>query len=181
MSDEPKFDKCATCGCCRGEHGPDGCECWIVEFGGERKCDCRAFQAGYSLSQMTSGCPHVPLASERTPMTTTTLQAEHDTRRKAYLDAYRGDEEGSRLHNEFYLWLADAIGVTVADLPVSLDRIAQSTDPHLNDIALTGWDRRDPIVRHKAVQAGMRSWSLSDTVCVLKAFARRAADRAVRP
>jgi hypothetical protein len=107
-------------------------------------------------------------------MTTKDLQAEHDARRHEYISDYRGDEAGTKAHNEFYLWLADAIGITVASLPVSLDRIRESTDPHLNDISLASWDRCDPMVRAKAVRAGMRSWSLSDTVCVLKAFARRA-------
>jgi hypothetical protein len=102
------------------------------------------------------------------------LQAEHDARRKEYINGYKGDEAGTRAHNEFYLWLADAIGVAVGDLPVSLDQIRESTDPHLNDIQLFLWDQKDATIRAKAVRAGMRSWSLSDTVCTLKAFARRA-------
>lgn len=53
-------------------------------------------------------------------------------------------------HAEYYLWLADEIGVTKADLPVSLDRIRQSNDEHLNDIQLAMWDRRDSLVRAKA-------------------------------
>jgi hypothetical protein len=56
---------------------------------------------------------------------------------------------------------------------IYLSELQQSTDEHLNDIPLMLWDRRDPIVRLLAVQRGMRSWSLSDTVCVLKAFALR--------
>jgi hypothetical protein len=96
-----------------------------------------------------------------------TLQEQHDAKRKRYMD-------GKLSHAEFYLWLADAIHVTVSDLPVMLDRVRQSTDEHLNDITLSLWDRKDPIVRHKAVQAGMRSWSLSDTVCVLKNYALKA-------
>jgi len=31
----------------------------------------------------------------------------------------------------------------------------------------------DPIIRAKAGRAGRRAWSISDTVCVLKALARR--------
>lgn len=95
-----------------------------------------------------------------------TLQERYDLKRKEYMD-------NKITHEEFYLWLADAIKVTVSDLPVSLDRILMSTDPHLNDIPLHQWDRRNPIVRGKAVRAGMRAWSLCNTVCVLKAFAKR--------
>jgi len=106
-------------------------------------------------------------ARSLTPTSTSTLQTEHDASRKQYLN-------NERSHDEHYLWLADAIGITIADLPVNLERINKSTDEHLNDIALRLWDDRHGTVRHKATQAGMRAWSLSDTVCVLKAYARRA-------
>lgn len=82
---------------------------------------------------------------------------------------------GKITHTEFYEWLATAIGVTQANLPVDITVIRASQDPHLNDIPLHLWDRQDPIVRHKAASAGMRSWSLCDTVCVLKAYARKVA------
>jgi hypothetical protein len=97
-----------------------------------------------------------------------TLQEEYDSKRKQYLD--------NRIsHAEFYLWLADSIGIAEHDLPVGLDRIRASKDKHLNDIQLHAWDMRDGIVRYKAVRSGMRVWSLCDTVCVLKNFALRAA------
>lgn len=96
------------------------------------------------------------------------LQLQHDEKRKEYLDHKLG-------HDDFYLWLADSIGVTEKMLPVPVARVRQSNDQHLNDIPLNLWDRRDPLVRHNAFQAGMKSWSLSDSVCVLKAVARRAA------
>lgn len=73
-------------------------------------------------------------------------------------------------HQEFYLWLADGIGVTAADLPVSEEMLRGSTDEHFNDIPLAKWDNRHPTISQKA--AGL-SWSMSDTVCVLKAVARR--------
>ena len=94
-----------------------------------------------------------------------TFQEQHDERRQAYM-------ANIITHEEFYTWLAESIGVTVFDIPVSLDRIRASTDPHLNNIPLHMWDRKDSVVRQKAVKAGMRSWSLSDTVCVLKNYAR---------
>jgi len=96
----------------------------------------------------------------------TQLQEQHDFKRKQYM-------ENEISHKEFYLWLADSIGITVSDLPVPIEKIRASHDEHLNDITLRLWDAKDPIVRGKAVRAGMRSWSLSDTVCVLKNFARR--------
>lgn len=99
-----------------------------------------------------------------------TLQEQHDAKRKQYLASEIS-------HSEFYLWLADSIGIRIHDLPVKIERVKASTDPHLNDIPLQLWDRMDYLVRRLAVQHGMRSWSLSDTVCVLKAFAKRAASQ----
>lgn len=75
---------------------------------------------------------------------------------------------------EFYLWLGEFIGVRAKQLPVSLDRIRASTDEHLNDIPLNMWDRQDHVVRQRAYAKGL-AWSQSDTVCVLKALARKLA------
>ena len=99
------------------------------------------------------------------------LQQEYDSKRQQNLN-----HEIS--HNEFYCWLADEIRINNSDLPVPIERIQQSTDEHLNDIPLAKWDACDPWVRRKAGAYGMRSWSLSDTVCVLKAYGRRAAQQA---
>lgn len=79
---------------------------------------------------------------------------------------------GDLSHEQYYLWLAGFIGANKTHLPVSLDRIRQSRDEHLNDIQLGLWDRRDPMLRSLAY-AKRLPWSLSDTVCVLKAIARR--------
>lgn len=97
-------------------------------------------------------------------MTNRITQADLDTERARYMDR-------EITHAEYYEWLADAIGVTTANLPVSLDRIRASTDEYLNDIPLHRWDAMDFTVRHYA--RGL-AWSLSDTVCMLKAVARRA-------
>ena len=97
-----------------------------------------------------------------------TLQEQFELNHQLNLD-------GKMTHDEFFLWLADAIHITVGNLPVSLDVIRNSTDKHLNDIPLIKWDQCDSLVRSKAGYAGIRSWSLSDTVCTLKCFARRAA------
>lgn len=101
------------------------------------------------------------------------LQEQHDAKRKQYMD-------GKLSHEDFYCWLADSIKITKDNLPVTLNRVRESADPHLNDISLYLWDRKDQIVRYKAVQAGMRAWSLSDTVCVLKNFAKREAKAKVQ-
>ncbi len=77
---------------------------------------------------------------------------------------------------EYYEWLADTIGVTARMLPVPIERIQDSTDEHLNDIPLQMWDRMDYAVRWLANRNRV-PWSLSDTVCVLKAVARREARR----
>lgn len=105
------------------------------------------------------------------------LQDEYNKRRKEYLDAYgKGDnweEEGAKLHIDFYLWLADSIGLKLHHLPVSLEHIEQCKDVHFNTIQLKLWDNCDGTVRHLAHSAGMRFWSVSDTVCCLKAVAHR--------
>jgi hypothetical protein len=85
-------------------------------------------------------------------------------KRKLYMD-------GKITHTEFYLWLASFIGVTKAHLPVSQETINKSTDVHLNDIPLKLWDNQDYIVRRLAYAKGL-AWSLSDTVCTLKAIAK---------
>ena len=77
---------------------------------------------------------------------------------------------GNLTHQEYYLWLADFVGATPTMLPVSTDTIRQSVDPHFNDIALSRWDRCDRAIRCLAYAQGL-PWSLSDTVCVLKALA----------
>ena len=96
------------------------------------------------------------------------LQLEYNEKRRQYM-------EREITHEDFYCWLADAIHVSEPMLPCTLDEVRASIDPHLNDIALARWDRMDTIVRRMAVSHGMKSWSLCDTVCVLKSFAKRAA------
>jgi len=73
-------------------------------------------------------------------------------------------------HQEYYLWLGEFIGATERHLP-RVD-VKASTDDSFNDIPLMLWDRRDPIIRLLASAKGL-AWSLSDTVCVLKAIARK--------
>lgn len=99
-------------------------------------------------------------------MSLQTLQEEYEEKNKLRLDR-------DISHDEFYLWLAERIGVDENDLPVGLDVLENSKDSSFNDIPLKLWDHRDPFVRSKAARAGMKSWSLSNTVCVLKCVARK--------
>lgn len=99
------------------------------------------------------------------------LQKRHDEKRKLYMD-------GKLTHQEFYSWLAEEIGISIGNLPVTLDRVRESQDSALNDISLHKWDGEHGTVARLARDAGMRSWSLSDSVCCLKAFARKAAGKA---
>ncbi len=100
--------------------------------------------------------------------------------RKNYMD-------GLITHDEYYCGLADVIGRRAIErlIPAAVDevRTALKTDPHLNNIPLCKWDREDPFVRAMAYGnliepiTGSRGWSLSDTVCVLKAVAKRLAEQ----
>jgi hypothetical protein len=93
------------------------------------------------------------------------IQERYDIERKRYIN-----REIS--HQEFYLDLAKSIGITIRDMPVNIDILKQSTDKYFNNIPLILWDRQDYIVRSKAYTTGIKSWSLSDSVCCLKAYAR---------
>lgn len=101
-------------------------------------------------------------------------------------------------HQTFYLAVCDAIGretiekivrhgFTVAEI-----REALRTDEHLNNLALVRWDRLHPSVMQAVKENGREvmavswsaksplttgyiCWSLSDSVCTLKAAARRMA------
>ena len=84
----------------------------------------------------------------------------------------RGLYMGNKIsHEEYYLWLAGFIGATRKDLPVSDEILLKSHDPHFNDIPLRRWDAMDCCIRKLAYVKGL-PWSLSDTVCTLKAIAR---------
>ena len=83
-------------------------------------------------------------------------------------------------HDDFYLWLSDLVGLTEGYLPVSLEKIRASKDPHLNDIPLSLWDGKHQKVRYKAIKAGFSGWALMDTVCCLKAIAHRAIQKGAK-
>jgi hypothetical protein len=79
-------------------------------------------------------------------------------------------------HDEYYLWLSGWIGLADGLIPATDEKVRASTDPHLNDIPLRAWDAVHGIVRGRANAKGI-PWSQSDTVCCLKAMARRRAGK----
>lgn len=83
-------------------------------------------------------------------------------------------------HNDYYLWLTDFIGLRDELIPVPNERILNSIDKHLNDIPLRHWDGAHPMVSELARSKGI-PWALSDTVCCLKAAARRRAKLSQQP
>ena len=85
----------------------------------------------------------------------TLTQDEVTSERKRYMD-------GEITHSEYYLWLADGLGVDQYDLPVSLERISSSTDERLNEIPLRLWDARHFGVRSKAAGRPMYPKDLWD-------------------
>jgi hypothetical protein len=91
------------------------------------------------------------------------LQTEYDAKRNQYL-------AGEITHHEFYRWLGNSIGITVNHLSQTIKMmLPDSQDKYLNDIPLRLWDNQHPVVRSAATGAGMMSWFLSDSVCVMKA------------
>ncbi len=84
---------------------------------------------------------------------------------------------GEWTHAQYYGWLADLLGVREKDIPASIAEVREAlkTDEHLNNIPLNLWDRRDALMRPRAYSAGL-PWSLSDTVCTLKARAKQLAE-----
>ncbi len=102
---------------------------------------------------------------------------------------------GDISYQDYYMAIARAIDLPTLQACVrhmaSADQLcgALATDPDLNSIPLVKWDRQDPAVRalvaHDATPVmavswsrrstlapGTFCWSLSDTVCTLKAVAR---------
>jgi hypothetical protein len=79
-------------------------------------------------------------------------------------------------HDQYYVWLSNFIRLPEIFIPASAEEVAEciQTDEHLNNIQLSRWDRMHGTVRTYA--AGLH-WSLCDTVCCLKALARRRYER----
>ncbi|MGX1195776.1 hypothetical protein [Metabacillus sp. SLBN-84] len=84
-------------------------------------------------------------------------------------------------HEELFTKIVNGIGLDTCAryMPASIStlRKALETDPHLNNIKLEKWDRMHPSFRHTFRRIGVRSLSLSDTVCTLKQAARMLVER----
>ena len=97
-----------------------------------------------------------------------TKQEQLNEQRAKYLS-------GEITHDTYYCCLADYLRIPHHLIPVDNEKVVAALergDKNLNSIPLTIWDDMDGTVRYYV--AGL-SWSLSDTVCVLKAMARRRA------
>lgn len=101
-----------------------------------------------------------------------TLQQVYTEKRKLYV------HEGKISHDDFYSWLANEIGIAERHLPFTVERLVKSEDRAFNDTPLKQWDNCDYEVRGRAARAGMKAWSLNDTVCVLKCVARKLVNEA---
>ena len=88
-----------------------------------------------------------------------------DKKREAYLN-------NEISHSDYYLWLSDFLEIPGYLIPFRREELLLSTDPHMNDLSLSRWDGQHIFVS-RYVYKKIRSWSLSETVCVLKAMARQ--------
>lgn len=110
-------------------------------------------------------------------MATTAVEAT--AKRAEYMKAHHDEfvtiGHGRKAHAAYYGWIADEIGraSVVLCIPFTADEIraAYATDRNLNNLRLSTWDDCHNWIRRMAAHAGFRSWSLSDTVCTLKAAA----------
>jgi hypothetical protein len=101
-------------------------------------------------------------------------QQVREERRREYMAA--PPDRQAQAHQGYYLWLAEAIGLNAAMLPPGHE---SSTNEHFNDVPLASWDHRHEWVLEYARNSfsgsinGRFAWSLSDSVCCLKAIAAR--------
>lgn len=79
-------------------------------------------------------------------------------------------------HQEKYKKIVDALGFDNVKkcLPYDLDTLKKAVkkDKHLNNLSLKTWDRTTPALSNLYRSKGVTSWSLSQSVCVLKECAR---------
>ena len=80
-------------------------------------------------------------------------------------------------HELKYDELAKKLGVDVLKelIPFSKKKINEALaeeDKHLNKWGNSPWDRKEPATRYLAYFKGIKSWSLSNNICVLKHVAK---------
>ena len=93
------------------------------------------------------------------------------------IDSQFKREDGTRMvHVEIYTKIVNDIGLEecIPYIPVSREEVrdALAKDSSLNDIPLEKWDKMHPSFIRKIRALGIKSVSLSDTVCTLKQAAR---------
>ena len=93
-----------------------------------------------------------------------------DKKRQAYL-------RGELTHKNYYLWLSEFLEIPGSMIPFRRDELLASSDPlNMNDLSLSKWDAQHIFVSRIAYSK-IRVWSLSETVCCLKAMARHLINR----
>jgi len=92
-----------------------------------------------------------------------------DKKRQLYLN-------GELTHKNYYLWLSEFLEIPGSMIPFRRDELLLSTDSHMNDLSLSKWDAQHNGISRIAYSK-IRVWSLSETVCCLKAMARHLINR----
>ena len=92
-----------------------------------------------------------------------------DKKRLSYLN-------GELTHKNYYLWLSEFLEIPGSMIPFRRDELLLSTDPHMNDLSLSKWDAQHNGISRIAYSK-IRVWSLSETVCCLKAMAQHLINR----
>lgn len=93
------------------------------------------------------------------------------------IDSQFKREDGTRMaHVEIYTKIVNDIGLEecIPYIPVSREEVQDALEKNssLNDIPLEKWDTMHPPFRRKIRALGIKSVSLSDTICTLKQAAR---------
>lgn len=96
----------------------------------------------------------------------------NDENQKIVKCKYESYINGEITHDEYYLWLASFVGTNERLVPFKMNTLLRSKDPYLNDLSLEKFDVMQLIIEPMAFRKNI-SWSLSDTVCCLKAVARK--------
>ncbi len=92
-----------------------------------------------------------------------------DKKRQLYLN-------GELTHKNYYLWLSEFLEIPGSMIPFRRDELLLITDPHMNDLSLSKWDAQHNGIS-RIVYSKIRVWSLSETVCCLKAMAQHLINR----
>jgi len=99
------------------------------------------------------------------------MSTEYEIKRQEYLS-------GKLCHRKFYLWVAEYIGLNETYFPSAVKILVKNYKNALVNITdlksiieqlpLADWDKQDFNIRNLAFAKGTKTWSASNTVCVLK-------------